>query len=272
MGAPIATRLADAGYDVLGYDVALGGPTLPAASVDVLVTVLPGPIELEDALIRDAGLAALRPDGLWVDLTSNAPDVAERIAALAATSGLASVGAPMAGGPSAAGDGTLRFFVGGADAAIERARPVLASLGEVDVIGEHVGAGCTAKLLANLLWFGQVVAVTEALLLGVSLGVPVGVLRRTLASSAGGSVFIDEYLDRLLEGDYLETFSIARVVEELDTLVRLANEYTVPFELSTLVARQHRDALDRFGAVDGELLAAKLLEERARIRLSDASS
>jgi hypothetical protein len=62
------------------------------------------------------------------------------------------------------------------------------------------------------------------------------------------------------------------VVEELDTLVRLANEYTVPFELSTLVARQHRDALDRFGAVDGELLAAKLLEERARIRLSDASS
>jgi 3-hydroxyisobutyrate dehydrogenase len=29
------------------------------------------------------------------------------------------------------------------------------------------------------------------------------------------------------------------------------------------VARLHREALERFGAVPGELLAAKLLEERA---------
>jgi 3-hydroxyisobutyrate dehydrogenase len=37
----------------------------------------------------------------------------------------------------------------------------------------------------------------------------------------------------------------------------------VPFELSSTVARLHREALERFGAIDGELLAARLLEERA---------
>ena len=81
-------------------------------------------------------------------------------------------------------------------------------------------------------------------------------------------MFIDEYLDRLLAGDYLETFGIDRCVEELETLVRLAELHVVPFELSTNVARLYREALERFGAIDGELLAAKLLEERAGIRLS----
>jgi 3-hydroxyisobutyrate dehydrogenase len=286
MGLPIAITLATAGYAVAGFDpsparsalaadaglpLAAGAADL-AASVDVLVTVLPGPLELVDALIDQGVIGNLAAGSLWLDLTSGAPDVAERVAALAADSGVASVGAPMAGGPTAAGSRALRFFVGGKPVAVDRARPLLVALGGLDAveeIGGGIGAGYTAKLLANLLWFGQVVAVTEALLLGVSLGLSVTVLRGTLARSAGGSVFIDEYLDRLLAGDYLESFGIDRCVEELDTLVRLANSTGVPFELSTLVTRLHREALERFGAIDGELLAAKLLEERAGITLSE---
>ena len=171
----------------------------------------------------------------------------------------------MGGGAAAAASGRLRFYAGGT--AVERARSLLEVLGTVDHIGPGLGDGQTAKLLANLLWFGQVVAVTEALLLGQVLGLSPAVLRSQLASSAGGSVFIDEYLDRLLDGDYLETFGIDRCVEELDTLVSLARSAEVPFELSSTVARLHREALERFGVVDGELLGAKLLEERAGARL-----
>jgi len=120
-----------------------------------------------------------------------------------------------------------------------------------------------AKLLANLLWFGQVIAVSEALLLGQALGVAPSGLAATLSRSAGGSAFIDEHLQALLAGDYLEHFGIDRVVEELEILVSMAAENRIPFEVSTLVTRLHREALDRFGAVDGELLAARLLEEQA---------
>jgi 3-hydroxyisobutyrate dehydrogenase len=41
----------------------------------------------------------------------------------------------------------------------------------------------------------------------------------------------------------------------------------VPFELSSLVSRCYHRALERYGAVDGELLAVALLEEQAGIRL-----
>jgi 3-hydroxyisobutyrate dehydrogenase len=284
MGLPIAIALAASGFDVRVFDPLPARSSLAsdaflrlapsaaalAASVDVLVTVLPGAAEAAQVLIADDLIGALPRGSLWLDLTSNDPEVVERVAALATSRGIATVGAPMGGGPTAAQSRALRFFVGGSAEAVDRARPLLVALGgkdAIDDIGSGVGDGCTAKLLANLLWFGQVVAVTEALLLGVSLGVPAGVLRTTLARSAGGSVFVDEYLDLLLAGDYLESFGIARCVEELDTLVRLAQRHDVPFELATLIARLHREALERFGAIDGELLAARLLEERAGVSL-----
>ena len=262
MGAPIARALAEH-WEVVTYDpvVAPGDPVALAASLDVLVTVLPGAAEVRDTL--PPVLAALRPGSLWLDLTSSDPRVTRELAGRTKTQEIDVVGAPMAGGPAAAEGKLLRFYVGGAPGAVARAAPILDALGTHEVIGNDPGDGYTAKLLANLLWFGQVVAVTEALLLGQSLGLAPARLREMLARGAGGSVFIDEYLDRLLEGDYLETFGLDRVVEELDTLASLARQEGVPFELSSLVARLHGEALERFGAVDGELLAAKLLEERA---------
>jgi 3-hydroxyisobutyrate dehydrogenase len=275
MGAPIARNLVAAGFDVTTHDldatrsgragtaVAKSASELAEVS-DILITVLPGVPEIEDAMVGAVPLVeSMRPGSLWLDLTSNDPRVARAIAGRASARGIDSVGAPMAGGVDAAKNGSLRFYAGGTPSAFDRARPVLAALGSIEEVGDTIEAGYVAKLLANLLWFGQAVAVTEALLLGQALGLSPALLRDQLATSAGGSVFVDEYLDRLLDGDYLESFGIDRCVEELETLVSLARGAGVPFELSSTVARIHREALERFGAIDGELLGARLLEERA---------
>jgi len=280
MGLPILRALVDAGHEVLAADLdperraaaLAAGATVAefgweaAASAEMLVTVLPGPLELEAAMLGGGVLSALRPGSLWIDLTSNDPRVADRLADAAARAGVATVAAALAGGVAAAESRTLGFFVGATDAALARARPVLEALGDasrLEHVGQAPGDGTAAKLLVNLLWFGQAAAVTEALLLGQSLGIEPRALRGILARSAAGSVFLDEYAGSLLDGDYLETFGIDRVVEELDTVTSLAGEASIPFELSTLVGRLHREALERFGPVAGELLVAKLLEEQA---------
>jgi 3-hydroxyisobutyrate dehydrogenase len=275
MGSPIARNLKAAGFVVTVYDrdrqrseqtgaaIADSGADLAAES-DILISLLPGNPEVEDVMVGAGRLVeALPAHSLWLDLTSTDPRVAREIADRATVRSVESVGAPMAGGPSAAETGSLRFYTGGTPTGVNRVRPILATLGTMVHVGEAIEAGYTAKLLANLLWFGQAVAVTEALLLGQALGLSPAVLRDQLAVSAGGSVFIDEYLDRLLEGDYLASFGIDRCVEELDTLVALAQGAGVPFEMSSTIARLHREALERFGAIDGELLGARLLEERA---------
>lgn len=281
MGLPICARLVAADFRVAAYDIRSAlqrsvenvGATWAAdsaalaASVDIVITVLPGAAELEQAMAGPTGVVRqLAPGSCWLDLTSNDPRVARTLAGLATAGSIDSVGAPMGGGVDAAVSGALTFFVGGTASAIERVRPVLNALGGPDalrLVGADVHAAHTAKLLANLLWFGQAAATTEALLLGQSLGLDLRRLRTALGSSAGGSAFLDRHLDYLLAGDYLETFGLDRCVDELEIVTALAAEQGVPFELSALVTRLHEQALARFGAVDGELLVAKLLEERA---------
>jgi 3-hydroxyisobutyrate dehydrogenase len=278
MGSGIARRLRERGFAVevhdldadardraaaLGIPVAVGAAAL-AAACDVLVTVLPGPPECRDALSGPGGaLASMRPGTVWLDLTSDDPAVVEGLRREAAERGIAAVAAPMRGGPVDAVGGTLGFHVAGSADAVDRVGPVLEALGH-DPASAHV-----VKLLGNALWFGQVVAVTEALLVGSSLGLDPGALRSALLTGPGTSAFLEQHAPALLAGDPMADFGLARVVEELDAVTRLAAERGVPHELTALVARLHREALDSYGPVDGELLAARLLEERAGRRLHD---
>ncbi|ROQ37242.1 3-hydroxyisobutyrate dehydrogenase-like beta-hydroxyacid dehydrogenase [Frondihabitans sp. PhB188] len=290
MGLPIASRLAVAGFDVIAFDAdpsavtraretgistASSGRDLARTST-VLITILPGPQELRSAMLgADGALTELRPEPCWLDLTSNDPRVASEVAETAASAGVHSVGSPMAGSPADAAAGSLGFFVAGAPLAVERTMPILSVLGPADkrrTLGSDIRAGFTTKLMANTLWFGQVVAVTEMLLLGKATGIDVRTLADALQGSAGGGFFMTHHLESLLAGDYLDTFGIDRVVEELDTINGLAEEYQVPHDLSGLVAHIHQEALNRFGPVPGELLAAKLLEERGHTTLRAGST
>ncbi|GLY85838.1 NAD(P)-dependent oxidoreductase [Actinoallomurus iriomotensis] len=211
----------------------------------------------------------LRPGAVWIDMTSNDPAATTPVRERVLARGADVLEAPVGGGVEAARTGTLRIFAGGEEAVFARCRPILEILADpaqIVRVGGH-GAGHTAKLLVNLLWFGQAVATAEALLLGASAGLDLGTLRRVLAGSAAGSEFIRRDLTALFAGDYLTSFGLDRCLEELTAVTGLARAHGVPFALSDLVEDTYRRALDRFGPVDGELLAVALLEERAGRRL-----
>ena len=52
------------------------------------------------------------------------------------------------------------------------------------------------------------------------------------------------------------------VWREVTRFSEMAGESATPYDVGRAVTRLHHEALARFGPVDGELLAAKLLEER----------
>ena len=283
MGLPVCARLAGAGLRVVAADlepereqhVRAAGASWDADTerlarqAAVLITVLPGSSELVEAM--GIALRTLQPGATWIDLTSAAPAAAAELVARAHRRGIECLDAPVGGGVEAAAAGALQLFVGGRREVIERHRTVLELLGRVEHVGDH-GAGYTTKLLVNLLWFGQAVAVGEALLLARRAGIDLEVLRSALGRSAAASEFVRGDLGALLGGDYLESFGIDRCCEELATVVALADELAVPFDVSAAVERTYRAALARYGPIDGELLAVALLEERAGTRLRRSSS
>ena len=252
MGLPICANLVQAGYNVLAGDrrpeaarqaAGLGARWMPglarlAAEADVLITVLPGPGEVRELMLGTGGAAAaLRRGTTWIDMTSNSPAAVTEIREALLDRGIQVLDAPAGGGVAAARQGTLQLLVGGEAEVIARHRDLLKVLGKPGRV-HHVGgygAGYTAKLLINLLWFGQSVATAEALLLGHASGLDLGALRDVLAGSAAASEFIRHDLDALFAGDFMRTFGLDRCCQELQIVTGLARDHGLPFQVSESV-------------------------------------
>jgi 3-hydroxyisobutyrate dehydrogenase len=278
MGMPMCANLVRAGFEVLASDrrAELEAPALSvgarwaadtgqaAADADVLITMLPGPAEVHE--VASAALDVLHQGATWIDMSTVSPKVGEALADRVAARGVSCIDAPVAGGAPAAETATLQLFVGGDTAVVEQRRALLEVFGEMRHVGPY-GSGHTTKLIINTLWFGQAVVTAEALLLARRAGLDLEVVRQALAASSAASEFVRHDLDALLAGDYMESFALDRVSEQLDGAAELARDLAVPFEVSELVARIHRRAVERFGQVDGELLAVALLEDEAGLTL-----
>jgi 3-hydroxyisobutyrate dehydrogenase-like beta-hydroxyacid dehydrogenase len=271
----------DMRMDVEAIGASWGGSSLPRMPADrVLLTVLPGSPELRELMLgpRDgsapAGVARLAEGCSWVDLTSAAPDLAADLAAAAEQHGVRYVEAAVGGGPRDARHGGLTLYVGGEDSDLQRLRPVLEAFADPSCIhhmGGH-GTGYLTKLLVNQLWFGQAVAVSEVMLLAAHAGLATERLAGVLHASPAASEFVHTHLPSLLFGDHLPAFGLARVVEELDSLARMADLAGTPWSVSSRVTEVHRQALAHFGDIDGELLGAAWLEHLAGDTLAAAGS
>ncbi len=103
------------------------------------------------------------------------------------------VDAPVSGGVGGAEAGTLTFMVGGADADFEAAKEFLAKMGKNIV---HCGApstGQVAKICNNLVLGISMAAVSEAMNLGVKMGIDAEKLAGIINTSSGRCWSSDTY-------------------------------------------------------------------------------
>jgi 3-hydroxyisobutyrate dehydrogenase len=285
MGGPMCGHLVAAGFDVTAFDLnseALGrlievGARAGASVVDcargadVLITMLPAPPQVEAVLLGEGGgIAALEPGAVSIDMSTSSTAVGARIARAAAELGIDVLDAPVAGQSIGAKAGTLAIYVGGPDEVFERARPLFEAMGDPERIfhlGPH-GAGYTVKLLLNLLWFIQSVAVGEVLSVGVRAGVSLDRLHGALVGSPANSVFLERDVRMVLDdGDYDEAFPMRLVTKDLGLAVDLARDVGVPVELTALVEQIQRRARALYGDDAGEISAIRLYEDLAGVKL-----
>ncbi|TBL40658.1 3-hydroxyisobutyrate dehydrogenase [Verrucosispora sp. SN26_14.1] len=182
MGAPMAAHLVTAGHHVVGYDPAPAAAdqatargvtvtdslTAAVRGAEAVITMLPTGQHLADCY--DAVLAHATPGALLVDCSTVAVTDAQAAAARATDAGFAPLDAPVSGGVAGAAAGTLTFMVGGAAAALETARPLLDAMGTRIIHCGPSGSGQAAKTCNNMVLGISMIAVSEAFLLGRSLG------------------------------------------------------------------------------------------------------
>lgn len=208
MGLPMARNLVKAGFQVKGFDLsapvleafaAAGGTPCACAadtlqSADVVVTMLPASRHVQSLWLGANGLLhRLQPGTLLIDSSTIGATVAREVASAAAALGLDMVDAPVSGGTASAEAGTLTFMVGGTPEQLERARPVLESMGQRVLHAGGIGAGQVAKACNNMLLGIIMAGSSEALQLGISHGLDPKVLSDIIGVSTGANWVLTNY-------------------------------------------------------------------------------
>jgi 3-hydroxyisobutyrate dehydrogenase len=202
MGQPMLANLITKGHAVVAWDVApaalaaaeklgarrAGSAAEAAASVDLVITMLPSSSHVESAYTGPGGVLEGAPAGrLCVDMSTIEPATSQRVAAQARARGVRFLDAPVSGAVPRAIEGTLTIMVGGDAKDLEEARPALAAMGTNIIHVGPVGAGEVAKLCNNLIAGVAMVAVSEAFRIAEGFGVDPRVLTEVIARSSGAT-------------------------------------------------------------------------------------
>jgi 3-hydroxyisobutyrate dehydrogenase len=209
MGGPMALNLLKAGHSLTVYDLSSAslarlveaGATAaasPAAiaqgDAELIITMLPAAAHVKSVYLGDNGLLAhVRPGVLLIDCPTIDPLSAREVAKAAAAHGNPMLDAPVSGGTGGATAGTLTFMVGGSLADFDRAQPILAAMGKNIVHCGDAGNGQVAKVANNMLLGISMIGVSEAMALGVSLGMDASVLAGIINTSSGRCWSSDTY-------------------------------------------------------------------------------
>jgi 3-hydroxyisobutyrate dehydrogenase len=282
MGNPIARHLLRAGHSLSVSDlrreaaadlIELGATWADnaagvAAASDVVFTSLPGPADVDEAVLGEGGvLEAAHPGLIHVDLSTNLPSAVRRLAALEQVRGVSFLEAPLSGLVAGAEAGTLTVFAGGDYGAFEAVKPLLdAFCANVFHVG-GAGLGNIMKLTNNIMVHASALVVQEALALAVKAGIdPMAAYRMWDVSSS--SRFVQE-IPSILRRDFDNpTFTLALAAKDIGLCLEAARELAVPMSVGAAAAQVYTRALARgYGGVQrvgGTLLT---IEEEAGIRI-----
>ncbi len=162
-----------------------------AASADVCVTMLADGAAVE-AVYRgpDGLLAGARPGVVLVDCSTVPPSTIRGLEAETRATGVGLLDAPVSGSVALAEAGRLTLMVGGSEADLATARPVLEALAATIFHLGPLGTGAAMKLAVNTVIFGLNQALAEALVLAEAAGVPRDRAYDVLEVSAVGAPFV----------------------------------------------------------------------------------
>ncbi|HSP45780.1 MAG TPA: NAD(P)-dependent oxidoreductase [Chthoniobacterales bacterium] len=136
---------------------------------------------------------------------------------------------PFTGSKNAAEKGELVYYVGGDEAALRQARPVLeASSKQIIEIGK-VGDATTIKVATNMITAASVQAAAEALALVSKSGLSPEKFAAAMRNNGSNSATLDMKLPMMMEGNFEPHFSVKHMLKDVVIATRLARGFGIEF-------------------------------------------
>jgi len=259
MGAPMALNILKAGHTLTVFDrspeavarlvqvgatAAATGREVGAAS-EFVVTMLPEPEHVEDVVLgRDGVIEGLQQGGIVIEMSTIDPGTSVRVGNMLRQRGMELVDSPVGKTSEHAVTGTLTLMVGGNQAAIDRAMPVLKCMGTDTYFCGGPGTGHAMKITNNLLATTIMVANTEALAIGIKAGLTLELMQRVMRTTMAWNQQLAVAMPKkAFLGDDSPGFACRLAGKD----VRLACEVAEAQGFEALVGRAAQATLDRAG-------------------------
>jgi 3-hydroxyisobutyrate dehydrogenase len=278
MGWPMAACLVKAGFTVSVNDarretadnfVQQVGGSAPdslrqlAGASDVIVTMLPTSAVVERVLAEgdDNLFSGLKPGTIIIEMSSGVPSVTKRLAEQIAALGGTLIDAPVSGGVPRARTGQLAIMVGGDEATIDRAMPVLSAMGTSVLRTGAVGSGQAMKALNNLVSTGGFLIGIEALLIGQRFGLDPGLMTDVLNAATGmNNSTQKKFRQFVLSRKFDAGFTMGLLAKDLSIALQVGRETATAAPLSALVNEMIVSAQAKFGPDADHTEMARLCE------------
>ncbi len=183
---------------------------------DILFTMLSDPDAVYQVALGDQGFLEEAQSGtLWVDCSTVNPSFTKKMAEEASKREVRFIDAPVAGTKGPAEKGELLFFLGGNTKDIETAQSLFDIMGRKSIhVGDH-GMGVSMKMVFNLLLGESMLAFSEAMTLGRSLGLTQDLLFNTLVGSPVVAPFIAGIKPKIESENYEANFPLRLMQKDL---------------------------------------------------------
>ena len=282
MGQPMALNLAKHGFPLVVHDIdpakveplrargatVVESPAGVAAATDRTISMVETTAQAESVIAGERGIVhAAKPRHIVISMSTIDPLAARRLADTLAARDIAMLDAPVSGGTERAKTGELSIIAGGDAATFEACRDLFKAMGTKVFHVGGLGQGLAMKLVNNMLVQVNMVAVAEALVLGVKAGLDPKTIYEVVRVSTGTSSAFERGGARMLARDFSPagTVDISFKDQELETA--FAKQLGAPLLLANVSQQVYQMARAAgLGKQDGTAII-QVLERLAGVKV-----
>ncbi len=249
MGSLQAMNLAKAGIELTVFNrtrekaedwaaehggTVVDSPKAVAEASDVVITMVVDGAQVEDMI--EQALPGAREGTLFIDMSTIAPGTARDLDEKLRAAGHAFVDAPVTGSSPKARTGTLTIMCGGAEADLERARPLFEVMGEKIVVCGEAGQGQAVKVISQAITAVNCATLAQGLVLARQTGVDVEKLLETMDGGSSDSTMRALKGRPMLEHDFTPLFKLEHMLKDVQLCLAEARTAGGSFPFAGLAA------------------------------------
>jgi 2-hydroxy-3-oxopropionate reductase len=285
MGAPMASHLVNAGYELFintrskvpeilakTKAVQCPSPQSVAEQADIIFIMVPDTPDVEKVLFGDKGVASgLSKGKVIVDMSSISPISTKEFAKKINALGCDYLDAPVSGGEVGAKNATLSIMVGGDEKIFENIKPLLELMGKnINLVGKN-GDGQTAKVANQIIVALNIEAVAEALLFAAKAGADPAKVRQALMGGFASSKILEVHGERMVKRTFDPGFRIELHQKDLNLALNSARALGVSLPNTATAQELFNSCVAHGGKAWDHSAMVKALEKLANFEMGQES-